>query len=78
MSVRFLTEEGRTYFMQAEAEREAHSYTAQKLRYAEAELAAIKSKREKRAANRRKRLGLPEPVAEPECRCVWSQRVDHN
>ena len=44
----FLTEEGRTYFMQAEAEREAHSYTAQELREVEAQLAEINAKREKR------------------------------
>jgi nucleoid-associated protein YgaU len=54
-SARFQSREGRTYFMQAEAEREAHARTALQLQQARAELQRI-------AARRAKRRGAVKPA----------------
>lgn len=55
-SVRFLTEEGRAYFIQAESLREELSAALNDLEYANRQLREIKEKREKRRQARLKRL----------------------
>lgn len=66
----FMTEEGRTYFMQAEAVREKLAQCAADLGWAQEQLWKIADKKEKRRKKRLERLGLTVTAVDTETNTI--------